>query len=89
MKKLHELLSSERLTETVLNEGGGVLLDLEGQQILSLNEVGMEIVRMLRGESLTQADLAQRLAEAYGIDEETAAKDVGSFIQRLSTFLKV
>ena len=89
MNKLHELLSSGQLTETALNEGGGVLLDLEGQQILSMNEVGMKIVRMLRSESLTQADLVQRLTEAYGIDEETAAKDVGSFIQRLSTFLKV
>ena len=89
MKKLHELLSSERLTETTLDEGGGVLLDLEGQQILSLNEVGMKIVRMLRSEPLSLDELAQRLTETYGIDAETAAKDVGLFIQRLSEFLKV
>jgi len=89
MKKLHELLSSERLTETALDEGGGVLLDLEGQQILSLNAVGMKIVRMLRSDPLSQDDLAQRIAEAYGIDVETAAQDVGLFIQRLSQFLKV
>ena len=89
MNKLHELLSSGQLTETALNEGGGVLLDLEGQQILSMNEVGMKIVHLLRDEPLTQADLAQWIAQAYGIDEETAARDVGLFIQRLSKFLKV
>lgn len=89
MKKLNEILSSERLTETAMDEGGGVLLDLEGQQILSLNEVGMKIVRMLRSEPLSLDELSQRLAEAYGIDEATAAKDVGLFIQRLSEFLKV
>lgn len=89
MKKLHELLSSGRLTETALDEGGGVLLDLEGHQILSLNEVGMKIVRMLRSELLSHNDLAQRIAEAYALDEETAAQDVGLFIQRLSEFLKV
>ena len=89
MKKLNEILSSERLTETAMDEGGGVLLDLEGQQILSLNEVGMKIVRMLRSEPLTLDELSQRLVEAYGIDEATAAKDVGLFIQRLSEFLKV
>jgi hypothetical protein len=89
MKKLHELLSSERLTETALEEGGGVLLDLEGQQILSLNEVGMKLVRMIRTEPFSQDDLAQRLAKAYGIDEVTAAEDVGLFIHRLSQFLRV
>jgi hypothetical protein len=89
MNKLHELLNSERLTETALAEGGGVLLDLEGQQILSLNGVGLEIVQMLRREAISQTDLASHIAKIYGIDEDTAAGDVALFIERLSQFLKL
>ena len=87
MNKLHELLNSERLTETALAEGGGVLLDLEGQQILSLNGVGLEIVQMLRREAISQTDLAIHIAKTSGIDEDTAAGDVALFIERLSHFL--
>ena len=89
MKKLHELLRSERLTETALTEGGGVLLDLEGQPILSLNGVGLEIVHMLRAEAMSQAELAAHIARVYGIDKDTAAGDVALFIERLSQFLKL
>lgn len=89
MNKLHELLNSERLTETALGEGGGVLLDLEGQQILSLNGVGLEIVHMLRREAMSQAELAAHITQAYGIDEDTAAGDVALFIERLSQFLRL
>lgn len=89
MRKLHEILRSERLTETALAVGGGVLLDLEGQQILSLNGVGLEIVHMLRAEAMSQAELAARIARVYGIDEDTAAGDVALFIERLSQFLRL
>jgi hypothetical protein len=64
-------------------EGEGTLLHLDRQEIHQLNETGTVLIERLRGGSASAEDLAVELAQTFEVDDETARRDVGSFLDTL------
>ncbi|MDS4058562.1 MAG: PqqD family protein [Candidatus Contendobacter sp.] len=90
LNPLVAVLKSDRLTYTDMGEDGGVLLDIAGHQVLTLNEVGMYLVNLIRQDDVGAAErLTQRLVAEFQVDEATARADVDQFLSELARFLGV
>jgi hypothetical protein len=87
--RLREKLLSDDLTVSDLAEMGGVLLDVEGNQVLSFNEVGMTLIKLIRDDGYSTQDLSGYLVQRFGIDSITAQNDVEQFISEVGRFLDV
>lgn len=72
------------LTFTQLADRTGVLLDLEGQQVLTLNSTGCAVVSAITDGANNIEDLAQRLTATFDVDETTARQDVSDYLEELS-----
>lgn len=81
------VLRSDRLQSTDLGEDGGVLLDIEGNQILTLNRMGMYLIERLREDGGDVEALTQRVARDFAIEAGTARSDIEEFLARLAGFL--
>ena len=84
--KLDELsarLRDDQITDTVLEDGSGVLLDLGGQRVLSLNDTGMLLVSQLREGVADKNQLLDAMTKTFEVDVEQAESDVDSFLLEL------
>ena len=63
-------------------DGIGVILALDSGDYFELNEVGLDIWKMLDG-NRNLADCASRIAETYGLAEDEARNDVETFVEDL------
>ena len=80
-------LRSERLTRTALADGTGVILDVDGMHVLTLNETGQFIVeRLCDGVERLDGIVAAIVAE-FEIDEPTAHADAVAFLDELERFV--
>ena len=71
-----------------MGEDGGVLLDIAGHQVFTLNEVGMYLVNLIRNDDVDAAEpLTQRVVAEFQVDEATARTDVDEFLSELARFL--
>ena len=68
------------VTETVAGET--VLLDPVGDRYLRLNATGAALWELL-AEPRSAGDLARALAERHGLDDATASRDAGAFLDSL------
>jgi hypothetical protein len=64
-------------------EGEIVALDLESSEYIAVNRTGAAIWPLL-AEGARRDELAARLVGEYGIDEDSAARDVDAFVKTLS-----
>src|SRR5258706_15328531 len=62
---------------------GAVLLDIEHDRLLKLNRTGAEIWEMLKAKE-TEAKIALKIAERYGIDQKQVAEDVRRLVGRIA-----
>ena len=72
-------LRDGRLTINALDDGSGVLLDLEREQLMTLNTTGMVLVQAIERGAASPAEL---VATA-----ETAGNDLDAFLRELHTAL--
>ena len=87
LQHLSAIFKSDRLTETDLGENGGVFMDINGNQILTLNRVGMYLVKNLQNGADNREALLECIIRDFAIDYETASSDLEEFLQRLEKFL--
>lgn len=83
-ERIAELLQQQRLTHTKLADQTGVLLLLDGLEVLSLNETAMFIIEAMKSGATTEASLAERLVHEFEVDSATARRDVASFVAELA-----
>jgi hypothetical protein len=65
------------------SKDGAVLLDIEHDRLLKLNRTGAEIWEMLKARE-TEAQIALKIAERYGIDQKKVAEDVRRLVAKIS-----
>lgn len=80
-------LQSGRLNFTTMADSTGVLLDLHGHQVMSLNDTATAIVGALIDGASDVQSVAQRIAREFEIDPDTAAGDVDDFLRELTALL--
>lgn len=84
---LAERLSSDRFARKTLADGSGVLLDLEAMRVLSLNATGAFLLDQISSGAHDFAALAERLAQEFEVDKETARRDVEQLLDSLAKAL--
>ena len=87
IRLLAEMFSRDRLTNTRLTDGSGVMVDTSTLQLLAVNETGQALVDALKGGASSTEDLVARLVDDFAVDEASAARDVASFIEALRSLL--
>ncbi len=84
LDRIRAALDSGRLTVNALDDGSGVLLDLDGEQLLTLNHSAMQLVQNIESGALDLTALATALTERFEVDPERARRDAAAFIERLA-----
>lgn len=84
---LAELLDSSRYRRKTLADGSGVVLDMTGMRVLSLNRTGMFVLDEIAGGARRSELLERRLTEAFEVDAETAAHDLTELLEDLDRLL--
>ncbi|TVQ41715.1 MAG: PqqD family protein [Wenzhouxiangella sp.] len=77
-------LESGRLTITSLDDGSGVVLDSDGEQLFSFNVTGLTIVQAIASGARDVEALADALTSRFEVTPERARTDVQAFLQRLA-----
>ena len=80
-------LNSDRFSHTSLADGTGVILDIEGEQVLTLNETSEFIVSALLGGVVDSTELISRLVSEFEVETPQAEEDVNAFLATLETQL--
>ncbi len=72
---------------TQLDDGTGVLLNLETLLYFSLNRTGVVLWKQIEGsESLEIDDLVCSTCERFNVGEQAARKEIETFVERLRQF---
>jgi hypothetical protein len=80
-------LASERYTHTSLADGTGVILDIEGMHVLTLNQTGEFLIAAVLAGAADDAELASRLVAEFEVDAPQAQADVAAFIAEMGAHL--
>jgi hypothetical protein len=86
LAKLAAFITSDRITRTSLADGTGVLLDVEGLHVYSLNETGNFLVERLCEGAASEDELALAVVREFEVDEATALADTRAFLADLEGF---
>jgi hypothetical protein len=87
LSDLSAIFSSARVTRTRLPDNTGVVLDVVGRHVMSLNVTGQFVVEQLAGGLADEAEMVQRMVVAFKVGEESARRDLGLFVARLRELL--
>jgi hypothetical protein len=83
MSASSQLNASALGPQAAASNDGAVLLDVEHDRLLKLNRTGAEIWELLMAKE-TEAQIAVKIAERYGIDQKQVAEDVRRLVGRIS-----
>lgn len=82
---LSKKLASPEVSMTTLDGGTGVLVNLEGMEILKFNDTGMFVIERLREDATsTMEGIVTGISSRFDVDEVTARDDVGEFLAVLT-----
>lgn len=56
--------------------------ELDCNQLMTLNQTGMDLWEMLQNDSSLE-DLVQQMLSSYDVDEETLRKDISLFLDKI------
>lgn len=78
--RLARALDDGRLTINALEDGSGVVLDVDGERMLGSNAAGIAIVQAIADGGRDSAAIASSLAKDFDVPEEQARADVRQFV---------
>ncbi|MCA1778022.1 MAG: PqqD family protein [Xanthomonadaceae bacterium] len=83
MQQIRCAIQGGRLTVNRLDDGSGVLLDIEREQLLALNATGMYLIGEVAGGTNGFESLSQALADEFEVTQQRARADVADFLERI------
>ena len=83
LDELSAELESERFTHKTLADGSGILLDVEGMRVMSLNASGMVVLEAVADGARDVDTLARKLTSEFEVELETARRDVEELLAEL------
>ena len=87
IEKLREALHRGRLTINALDDGSGVLLDVDGEQLITLNRTGVRRVQYVDEGATTVDALRDRLMKEFEVDADRAERNARTFFTALAQAL--
>ena len=80
-------LESGRLTINALDDGSGVILDVDSEQLLTMNSTGLTLVQAISDGARTEDQLVEVLTGCFEVDEARAREDIRGFVERVAEVL--
>ncbi|GAB4177850.1 MAG: hypothetical protein Kow0020_13860 [Wenzhouxiangellaceae bacterium] len=87
VETIAEALASGALTVTALDDGTGVLLDMSGERLITLNDTAMCLVEGIEAGERELDALVRRLVRRFDVPTDQARADAASFVARLAEVL--
>lgn len=84
---IRDALESGRLTINALDDGSGVLLDIDGEQLLTLNRTGMRLVQAIDEGADSVEALRDMLLEEFEVEADRAEADAQAFVGEVARAL--
>ncbi len=81
---LADQLVSGALSISALDDGSGVVLDVAGERLLTMNASAIAIMHAIQSGCRDRAEIASRLAKQFAIPADQAESDVSIFVDTLS-----
>ncbi|MDX1625619.1 MAG: PqqD family protein [Wenzhouxiangellaceae bacterium] len=81
-------LRDGRLSINALDDGSGVLLDIEGEQLLTLNRTGLLLIQAVEGGADDVAELGAVLTAEFEVEPERAERDAEGFLDTVRDALR-
>jgi hypothetical protein len=80
IEALRKGLSVGRLTISALDDGSGVVLDVEGEQLLEMNASGLAMMQAIADGAEDEGAVAEAVAAKFEVSVERVRGDVGVFV---------
>lgn len=87
IKTIRDALESGRLTINALDDGSGVLLDIDGEQLLTLNRTGMRLVQAIEEGASSVEALRDMLLAEFEVEADRAEADAQAFVKEVAEAL--
>lgn len=87
IRKIRDALESGRLTINALDDGSGVLLDIDGEQLLTLNRTGMRLVQAIDEGATGVPALRDMLLDEFDVEVDRAEADARAFVGEVAEAL--
>lgn len=87
LRDLADILSSSRVSRTRLPDQTGVVLDIVGLHVMSLNETGQFVVEHLARGLADEDEMVRLMVAEFKVDESSARCDLGVFVVKLRELL--
>ena len=87
LSALSAALHSERLTINALDDGSGVVLDVEKEQLMTLNPSAMVLMEAIHAGARSEPSLVTALTRQFEIDPERAEQDTRTFLSSIARVL--
>jgi hypothetical protein len=84
LEVIAQALEKERLTINPLDDGSGVVLDVDDEQLLTMNATGITIVQAIADGARDIEAIATVITARFEIDEQAAREDVRAFIDNVA-----
>lgn len=85
---LRKNIEQGRLTISRLDDGSGVVLDTEGEQLVEMNASAMAMIQAVADGAENERAVAERIAAQFGQPAERIANDVDRFFDQLVASLQ-
>lgn len=83
IESLRKDLAEGRLTISALDDGSGVVLDVEGEQLLEMNATGLAIMQAIADGVGSEEAVAEVVAGKFDAPVERVLGDVREFVGRV------
>lgn len=80
---LRENIAGGRLTISRLDDGSGVVLDMQGEKLLEMNASALAMVQAVADGAETEQAVAEQISARCGAPTDRVARDVREFFSQL------
>ena len=81
---IRQALESERLTINPLDDGSGVVVDVEAEQLLTMNASGLAIMQAIAAGANDSVGIAERLTARFRVEGDRAQADIRVFLEQVN-----
>lgn len=87
IETLAAAIDDKRLTINALDDGSGVVLDVDGEQMLTANATGVLIIQSIAEGRRSLNLIAEQVSERFDVEPERARSDAAAFVSKVAAGL--
>lgn len=87
LEDLVDVFASSRVSRTCLPDRTGVVLDIAGRKVMSINASGQFVIEQLARGKADEGEIVGLMAAEFKVDEDAARRDLRAFVSQLRELL--